>query len=158
MCYFNWRYNNNLNRHIKWPHLQWGKHKSMVDARPWRLPRDLLEVLFLLLDVSSRNQKFNVFFLSWPYPRRVFQCIGLWNTIRYGVPYEMVLRSIFTLVILVLFASSSSSHWLSTILSGRVLQRGWPGSIVLAGVRHAAVNKVVPLTLVHSLYSPLVTT
>ena len=72
-------------------------------------------------------QVFVSYFFSWPYPRRVFQCIGLWNTIRYGVPYEMVLCSSYTLVILVLVASSSS-HRLSTILSGRVLQRGWPGS------------------------------
>ena len=45
----------------------------------------------------------------------------------------------------------------STVSSGRVLRRGRPGSIVLAGVRRAAVNKVVPLALVHNLYSPLVT-
>ena len=49
-------------------------------------------------------------FFSWPYPRRVFQCIGLENTFRYGVPYEMVLRSIYILVILALVASSCSSH------------------------------------------------
>ena len=67
-------------------------------------------------------------FFSWPYPRRVFQCIGLEITFWYGVPYEMVLRNIYSLVILALVASSCSSYWLSTILSGRVLQRGWPGS------------------------------
>ena len=38
----------------------------------------------------------------------------------------------------------------STVSSGRVLRRGRPGSIVLAGVRRAAVNKVVPLALVHN--------
>ena len=72
-------------------------------------------------------------FFSWPYPRLVFQCFWLWDTIRYGVPNYLVLHCISTLVILVLVASSSSSHWLSTVSSGRVLRRGWPGSLVLAG-------------------------
>ena len=43
-----------------------------------------------------------VFFSSWPYPRRVFQCIRLEITFWYGVPYEMVLRNIYSLVILAL--------------------------------------------------------
>ena len=47
------------------------------------------------------GERLRVFF-SWPYPRRVFQCIGLEITFWYGVPYEMVLRNIYSLVILAL--------------------------------------------------------
>ena len=139
------------------------KPKFKINTFNWRKKGKVAKRRNLIPNVSNPGLTqcyvialWSFFFFSWPYPRRVFQCIGLWNTIRYGVPYEMVLCSSYILVILVLIASSSS-HRLSTILSGRVLQRGWPGSIVLAGVRHAAVNKVVPLALVHSLYSPLVT-
>ena len=95
-----------------------------IRIRWWWLTDDLMMIRrWSYLWWSDRH-----FFSSWPYPRRVFQCTGLEITFWYGVPYEMVLRNIYSLVFLALVASSCSSYWLSTILSGRVLQRGWPGS------------------------------
>ena len=96
------------------------------------------------------------FFFFLAIPKTCISVLRLRDTIRYGVPINWYYRSFLQL--------SSWSRCIfyfisltSTVSSGRVLRRGRPGSTVLTGVRRAAVNRIVPLALVHNLYTPLVT-
>ena len=95
-------------------------------------------------------------FFSWPYPRHVFQCLGF--EIQSGMGFQI---NWYYMAFLQLSSWSRCIFYFisltSTVSSGRVLRRGRPGSTVLTGVRRAAVNRIVPLALVHNLYTPLVT-
>ena len=95
-------------------------------------------------------------FFSWPYPRHVFQCLGY--EILSGMGFQI---NWYYMAFLQLSSWSRCIFYFisltSTVSSGRVLRRGRPGSTVLTGVRRAAVNRIVPLALVHNLYTPLVT-
>ena len=97
-----------------------------------------------------------IFFFSWPYPRHVFQCLGY--EILSGMGFQI---NWYYMAFLQLSSWSRCIFYFisltSTVSSGRVLRRGRPGSTVLTGVRRAAVNRIVPLALVHNLYTPLVT-
>ena len=108
----------------------------------------------------SKNKRICVFeekhFFSWPYPRHVFQCLGY--EILSGMGFQI---NWYYMAFLQLSSWSRCIFYFisltSTVSSGRVLRRGRPGSTVLTGVRRAAVNRIVPLALVHNLYTPLVT-
>ena len=103
-----------------------------------------------------RSVTLSTFFFSWPYPRHVFQCLGY--EILSGMGFQI---NWYYMAFLQLSSWSRCIFYFisltSTVSSGRVLRRGRPGSTVLTGVRRAAVNRIVPLALVHNLYTPLVT-
>ena len=123
--------------------------------------QSLMETGVLLLDDSALGHPRNggpgiIFFFFWPYPRHVFQCLGY--EILSGMGFQI---NWYYMAFLQLSSWSRCIFYFisltSTVSSGRVLRRGRPGSTVLTGVRRAAVNRIVPLALVHNLYTPLVT-